>query len=66
MSDAECYTHTRRYFDLSTHPLAHIEFRYIPIFYDKTKNPYEFDLWEADTEELENRIDAITNVHLRK
>lgn len=59
LPDFESYTHTKHYFQLPTHPLAHIQFRYNPVFYDKTQNPYEFDLWSVDTDKLDKRMEEI-------
>lgn len=61
----ESYTHTKHYFQLPVRPHAHIQYRYNPIFYDVAQNPYEFDLWDVDEVELDERIDAITNARQR-
>ncbi|KAH9917470.1 uncharacterized protein B0H18DRAFT_1123561 [Fomitopsis serialis] len=57
----ESYTHTTHYTSLADLPLPHPSFFNNPAFAAENDNPYEFDLWDADTESLEERISLIRN-----
>ncbi|KAH9913052.1 uncharacterized protein B0H18DRAFT_960623 [Fomitopsis serialis] len=62
----ESYTHTTHYATLADLPPPHSSFLNNPAFSEATDNPYEFELWDVDTETLEKRISLIRNSGRRR